>query len=174
MKTKNSIKTSCNHEAKLLVRLSHLNSLILHKILDLSALPLLIIVYLLLMDISPICGAQQSSNTYHHSQQFQAQTQDSSPSQKATHFVDQSDVAPRYQKVVAGRQVIFKCAVDDIGNHQLAWFHKDKRLLLGLGNKTINWKDRIHVHSQADKMFFLTIDSVQLDDKVSREWRYAN
>lgn len=50
---------------------------------------------------------------------------------------------------------------------QVAWFHKEKRLLLAFDNSTITWKERIQVSSQANSVFFLTIDSVQLSDKVS-------
>lgn len=50
---------------------------------------------------------------------------------------------------------------------KLAWFHKDKRLLLAIDNKTVAWRERIHVSSHANSMFFLQIDSVQLNDKVS-------
>lgn len=70
-------------------------------------------------------------------------------------------------RVAVGRSVRFKCTVNEIGAHKLAWFHKDRRLLLALDNKTVAWRERIQVSSQANKVFFLQIDSVQLSDKVS-------
>lgn len=71
------------------------------------------------------------------------------------------------QRVAVGRSVRFKCTVNDIGDHKVAWFHKDRRLLLAIDNKTVAWRERIQVSSQANKVFFLQLDSVQLSDKVS-------
>lgn len=87
------------------------------------------------------------------------------PAKKA-HFADQ-ETARDVQRVAVGREVRFKCVVNDIGHHMLSWFHRDQRLLLAHGNRTINWRDRIQVSSQSDKIFFLTLDKVQLSDKVS-------
>lgn len=77
------------------------------------------------------------------------------------------DDQDQLQRVPVGRSVKFKCSVENIGDHKLAWFHKEKRLLLALGNKTVAWKERIRVSSQAESVFFLQIDSIQLSDKVS-------
>lgn len=56
-------------------------------------------------------------------------------------------------------------------NKQLAWFHKDRRLLLALDNKTVAWRERLHVSSHANSVFFLQLESVQLSDKVSSAFR---
>ena len=71
------------------------------------------------------------------------------------------------QRVAVGRSVRFKCTVDDLGAHKLAWFHSDARALLGLNNMTLSRRSRVEVSAQADKVFFLQINSVQLSDKVS-------
>ena len=85
---------------------------------------------------------------------------------RQAHFVElESDSVS--QRVAVGRSVRFKCVVTDIGDHVVAWFHKDRRILLAIDNKTIAWRDRIQVSSQANSVFFLQIDSVQLNDKVS-------
>lgn len=89
-----------------------------------------------------------------------------SSGQRPAHFAEpESD--NNVQRVAVGRSVRFKCVVNDIGDHKLAWFHKDRRLLLAFDNKTVAWRDRIQVSSQANSVFFLQIDSVQLSDKVS-------
>lgn len=88
------------------------------------------------------------------------------PAARQAHFAEpESD--SNIQRVAVGRSIRFKCVVNDIGDHKLAWFHKDKRVLLAFDNKTVTWKDRIQVSSQANSVFFLQIDSVQLSDKVS-------
>lgn len=75
--------------------------------------------------------------------------------------------AEREQRVAVGRPVRFKCLVENIGEHKVHWFHKQRRLLLAIGNKTTAWKERVQVSSHADSVFFLHLDSVQLTDKVS-------
>lgn len=77
--------------------------------------------------------------------------------------------ANNVQVVAVGRSVRFKCVVNNIGDHKVAWFHKDRHILLAIGNKTVAWRERIQVSSQADSVFVLQIDSVQLNDKVSRK-----
>ena len=87
-----------------------------------------------------------------------------------THFAE-PDTNNNLQKVAVGRQVIFKCVVNHLGNHKLAWFHINPRsgqqTLLALNNVTLALKDRIHVSSQSSSVFFLRIGSVQLGDQVS-------
>lgn len=77
------------------------------------------------------------------------------------------DAESNLKRVVVGRSVRLKCVVNDIGNHSVSWFHKDKRVLLAIDNKVINWRDRVQVSSQADSVFFLHFEHVQLSDKVS-------
>lgn len=80
----------------------------------------------------------------------------------------EANAAAETQRVAEGRQVKFECELDeDIGEHKLAWFHKDKRLLLALNNRTIAWKERVRVSSHAQRVFVLQIDNVQQTDKVS-------
>lgn len=86
--------------------------------------------------------------------------------QRPAHFADLEDGLD-IQRVAVGRSIRFKCVVNDIGEHRVAWFHKDRRLLLAIDNRTIAWRDRIQVSSQANSVFFLQIDNVQLGDKVS-------
>lgn len=114
---------------------------------------------------------------------------------KSPSFVDLNETEDEVQRIAVGRSVKFKCVVNSIGDHKvcsslnithssleyfncltrqapliapkLAWFHKDKRLLLAFDNKTVAWRERIHVSSQANSVFFLQIDNVQLEDKVS-------
>lgn len=85
--------------------------------------------------------------------------------QRQAHFAEPLEALT--QKVAVGRSVRFRCAVNDIGDHLVNWFHKDKRLLLAVGNKTVAWRERIQVSSQANSVFFLQIDTIQLSDKVS-------
>uniref|UniRef100_A0A6G1S477 Neuronal growth regulator 1 n=1 Tax=Aceria tosichella TaxID=561515 RepID=A0A6G1S477_9ACAR len=73
--------------------------------------------------------------------------------------------ANNHQTVAVGRSVRFKCVVNNIGDHKIAWFHRDRHILLAIGNKTVAWRERIQVSSQADSVFVLQIDSVQLSDK---------
>lgn len=92
-------------------------------------------------------------------------TQASKSTHKQPHFVEPE--SGEVQRVSEGRSVKFKCVVNDIGNHKVIWFHKEKRLPLVIDNQVNFWKDRLHASSQGNSVFFLQLDNVQVSDKVS-------
>uniref|UniRef100_T1KMM9 Ig-like domain-containing protein n=1 Tax=Tetranychus urticae TaxID=32264 RepID=T1KMM9_TETUR len=67
--------------------------------------------------------------------------------------------------VQVGRPVKFQCIVANLGNHQVAWFRKDKHTLLALGNEVILKNNRILVSNHTDKIFYLTIFAVREEDR---------
>lgn len=86
------------------------------------------------------------------------------------YFAEPLDGDNSVHRVAVGRSIRFRCAVNDIGSYKVSWFQKDKRLLLAIDNRTVAWRERIQVSSQANSVFFLQIDNVQLSDKVSVLW----
>lgn len=78
-----------------------------------------------------------------------------------------ADLIELHHKIATGRSLTLKCVVNDLGNHHVSWFHQEKRILLANDNKTINWRDRVHVSTQANTIFFLHIDNITLADQVS-------
>lgn len=107
-----------------------------------------------------------TNRKYQNQQQQQHSSLTSSTHIKQPSF-GEPDAESNYKQVVVGRSVRLKCVVNDIGNHKVSWFHKDKRVLIAIDNKVIMWRDRVKVSSHADSVFFLHFDPVQLSDKVS-------
>lgn len=139
-----------------------LMQLILHSIILFSYLAAINIIIIQCLSPQPASPHLTNNNNNHH----QVTQDDLSTTKHTASFVEQIS-SDSVQQIAVGRPVKFKCEVNNIGHHKLAWFHKDKRLLLAIDNKTVAWKERIHVSSQANSVFFLQIDSVQLSDKVS-------
>lgn len=79
----------------------------------------------------------------------------------------ENSISNEVQRVSVGRTAKFKCIVEDIGQHKVIWFHKEKRLPLVIDNQVNIWKDRLHASSQGNSVFFLQLDNVQVSDKVS-------
>lgn len=119
-------------------------------------------------------AAAVTSITPNNNDNSQRKQQDLATSQQQHHSTiikqptfGEPDTESNFKRVVVGRPVRLKCVVNDIGNHTVSWFHKDKRVLLAIDDKVINWRDRVQVSSQADSVFFLQFEHVQLSDKVS-------
>lgn len=92
---------------------------------------------------------------------------DQQTTSRQAYFADPLDGETSVQRVPMGRSVKFRCAVNDIGDHKVSWFHSEKRMLLAMDNRTVGWRERVQVSSHANSVFFLQIDNVQPSDKVS-------
>lgn len=153
-----------------------------HAVKSLMPFKLLLLLLLLAIALCSSClSLATSKDDGAHSSHFNQARLSRAPADTApagasktrrAHFGEPQE-ANSTQRVAVGRSVRFKCVVNDIGDHKLAWFHKDRRILLALDNKTVAWRDRIQVSTQANSVFVLQIDSVQLTDKVSSRWAGA-
>ncbi|KAI1301751.1 Lachesin [Halotydeus destructor] len=71
----------------------------------------------------------------------------------------------RNQTVPVGRDAIFQCTIDNLQNHQVAWYHKELHTLLALNERVINSKSgRLRV-TRATSTFYLHIQNVHEADE---------
>ncbi|XP_054724555.1 lachesin-like [Uloborus diversus] len=67
-------------------------------------------------------------------------------------------------RVIAGKDAVLRCVVENLGNHKVMWQKVKKKLLLSMGTHVFVRNDRIQVTTTNFTSWYLHVKNVSLDD----------